>query len=68
MEQDIAIEISGLAKSYGETRVLGGIDLCVDRGTIVALLGANGAGKTVIFLDEPTTGLDRSTTRSRTLR
>lgn len=41
-----ALEVNGLWKSYGEKTVLKGIDLCVRRGDIFALLGANGAGKT----------------------
>lgn len=41
-----AIEISGLRKSFGSTEVLKGVDLQVQRGHIVALLGSNGAGKT----------------------
>ena len=41
-----AVEVRGLRKSYGEKAVLKGIDLCVRRGDIFALLGVNGAGKT----------------------
>jgi ABC-2 type transport system ATP-binding protein len=41
-----AIEIAGLAKSYGDQEVLKGVDLAVPRGTVFALLGSNGAGKT----------------------
>jgi ABC-2 type transport system ATP-binding protein len=41
-----AIEIAGLTKSYGDHAVLAGVDLSVPPGTIVALLGSNGAGKT----------------------
>jgi ABC-2 type transport system ATP-binding protein len=41
-----AIEIAGLTKSYGDQVVLAGVDLSVPAGTIVALLGSNGAGKT----------------------
>lgn len=40
------IEISGLTKSYGEHRVLDGIDLHVPAGSVTALLGPNGSGKT----------------------
>ena len=41
-----AIEIRGLRKSFGTTTVLDGVDLHVQQGHIVALLGSNGAGKT----------------------
>ncbi|WBU36960.1 ABC transporter ATP-binding protein [Homoserinibacter sp. YIM 151385] len=41
-----AIELRGLEKSYGEVAVLRGVDLAVERGSIHALLGSNGAGKT----------------------
>jgi ABC-2 type transport system ATP-binding protein len=43
---DLAIEASGLAKSYKDVRVLSGVDLRVPAGTVFALLGPNGAGKT----------------------
>ncbi|MFJ4901350.1 ATP-binding cassette domain-containing protein [Streptomyces sp. NPDC088727] len=43
---NLAIEASGLRKSYGDKVVLDGIDLAVPVGTIFALLGPNGAGKT----------------------
>ena len=41
-----AICIAGLTKSYGDKEVLRGLDLSVAPGTILALLGSNGAGKT----------------------
>jgi branched-chain amino acid transport system ATP-binding protein len=40
------LELKGLTAAYGATRVLHAIDLAVDEGGIVTLLGANGAGKT----------------------
>lgn len=40
------IETTGLTKSYGDVRVLDGLDLGVEAGTVFALLGPNGAGKT----------------------
>ena len=43
-----AIEATGLEKSYGPLRVLGGVDLGVARGSVFALLGPNGAGKTTM--------------------
>jgi ABC-2 type transport system ATP-binding protein len=41
-----AIQIAGLTKSYGDVHVLEGVDLSVEKGSIFALLGSNGAGKT----------------------
>jgi ABC-2 type transport system ATP-binding protein len=41
-----AIAVTGLQKSFGDKVVLDGIDLTVQEGTIFALLGPNGVGKT----------------------
>ena len=46
MNNDLAIEASGLAKSYRDVAVLDGVDLNIPRGSVFALLGPNGAGKT----------------------
>jgi ABC-2 type transport system ATP-binding protein len=43
-----AIQAQGLEKSYKELRVLRGVDFEVTRGSIFALLGSNGAGKTTV--------------------
>ena len=43
-----AIHVEGLEKSYKELHVLRGVDFDVARGSIFALLGSNGAGKTTI--------------------
>lgn len=43
-----AISITGLEKSYGKQHVLRGVDFEVERGSIFALLGSNGAGKTTV--------------------
>ncbi|MGC5009818.1 ATP-binding cassette domain-containing protein [Streptosporangium sp. DT93] len=40
------VEVTGLYKAFGSTRVLEGVDLHVEEGTVLALLGPNGAGKT----------------------
>lgn len=41
-----AIEAIGLEKCYGTVKVLRGVDLSVERGSVFSLLGPNGAGKT----------------------
>ncbi|HEY7613612.1 MAG TPA: ATP-binding cassette domain-containing protein [Gemmatimonadales bacterium] len=41
-----AIETRGLAKHFGDTRALDGVDLRIGQGTVYGLLGPNGAGKT----------------------
>jgi len=43
-----AIHVQGLEKSYNKLRALRGVDFDVARGTIFALLGSNGAGKTTV--------------------
>jgi ABC-2 type transport system ATP-binding protein len=43
-----ALHVQGLEKSYGDLKVLRGVDLDVEPGSIVALLGSNGAGKTTV--------------------
>lgn len=43
---ELALEVRGLAKSYGKVKALRGIDLEVRRGEIFGFLGPNGAGKT----------------------
>jgi ABC-2 type transport system ATP-binding protein len=45
---DIAIQVKGLQKSYKKLHVLKGVDFEVEKGSIFALLGSNGAGKTTI--------------------
>jgi branched-chain amino acid transport system ATP-binding protein len=42
------LEVSGLRAGYGATEVLRGLDLSVQPGEIVAVLGANGVGKTTL--------------------
>jgi ABC-2 type transport system ATP-binding protein len=46
MNDDLAIQASGLVKSYRDVPVLAGVDLEIPRGSVFALLGPNGAGKT----------------------
>jgi oleandomycin transport system ATP-binding protein len=43
---DLAIEATGLEKSFGTTKALAGVDLVAPTGIVVGVLGPNGAGKT----------------------
>jgi ATPase subunit of ABC transporter with duplicated ATPase domains len=55
------IMATGLSKSYGSLEVFTDVDLAVDRGSKVVILGLNGAGKTTLLrllggVEEPDTG------------
>ena len=52
------IEVSNIRKSFGSLQVLKGIDLHIDRGEVVSIVGPSGAGKTTLLqiigtLDRP---------------
>jgi ABC-2 type transport system ATP-binding protein len=44
-----AVQIQGLAKSYGRTSVVEGVTFRVERGSVFGLIGPNGAGKTTLI-------------------
>ena len=48
MDGSPLLAIRDLHAGYGETEVLRGVDLAVDAGEIVAVLGSNGAGKSTL--------------------
>ncbi len=61
---ELAIEVRGLKKYYGDIKAVDGIDLAIKKGTIFGFLGPNGAGKTttiecLITLLKPTEGEGR---------
>ena len=45
-DSPLAIEATGLVKSFGDTRAVDGVDLAVRSGSVYGVLGPNGAGKT----------------------
>lgn len=55
------IELQGITKSFGSLQVLKGIDLTIDKGEVVSIVGPSGAGKTTLLqimgtLDKPDMG------------
>ncbi len=55
------IDIKGITKSFGSLQVLKGIDLHIDKGEVVSIVGPSGAGKTTLLqimgtLDRPDSG------------
>jgi polar amino acid transport system ATP-binding protein len=60
-ERPIVIEARGIRKSFGDTEVLRGVDLCVGRGEVVVIIGPSGSGKstflrTLNHLERPDAG------------
>jgi ATPase subunit of ABC transporter with duplicated ATPase domains len=57
----VPLTAAGLSRSYGSLEVFTDVDLAIDRGSRVVILGLNGAGKTTLLrilagVDEPDTG------------
>ena len=55
------ITINGITKSFGSLQVLKGIDLHIEKGEVVSIVGPSGAGKTTLLqiigtLDRPDSG------------
>lgn len=55
------IKLEGITKNFGSLQVLKGIDLEINKGEVVSIVGPSGAGKTTLLqimgtLDEPDTG------------
>ena len=56
------IKLEGITKSFGSLQVLKGIDLEINKGEIISIVGPSGAGKTTLLqimgtLDEPDAGV-----------
>jgi ATPase subunit of ABC transporter with duplicated ATPase domains len=65
-----ALEFKDVVKGYGDLKVISGLSAAVQRGTKIALMGRNGAGKTTMLkallanapgVDDPDVGLDSGT-------
>lgn len=59
------IEVKNVLKSYGDVRVLKGVDLNIDKAEVVSIVGASGAGKTTLLQILGT--LDRADRNKETL-
>ena len=61
MNGNVLFEIQGLKKDFGEVKVLKGIDLKIEKGEVVVVIGPSGSGKSTFIrclnlLEEPTDG------------
>ncbi|AIJ20242.1 amino acid ABC transporter ATP-binding protein [Amycolatopsis methanolica] len=61
MTDDVIVQVSGLHKAFGRLEVLKGIDLEVQRGQVVCIIGPSGSGKSTLLrcvnlLEEPNDG------------
>ncbi|WP_331681387.1 amino acid ABC transporter ATP-binding protein [Peptostreptococcus porci] len=60
-EKEVLLEIKDLHKSFGNFEVIKGIDLEIDKGDIVVIIGPSGSGKSTVLrcmnlLEQPTSG------------
>ena len=58
------IQIENLTKSFGDLQVLKGVNLTIEKGEVISIIGSSGAGKTTLLqligtLDKPTGGTIR---------
>lgn len=56
------LEVNNLQKSFGSNQVLKGVDFCLEKGQVLAIIGSSGSGKTTLlrclnFLETPDSGI-----------
>lgn len=49
-QADILIEAAGLVKAFGRRTVVNGVDVTIRQGEVLAIIGANGAGKSTTLI------------------